>query len=139
MFYNSFKIYLKYNIFQFQQKGKSFEELRDRLNASRRAKPGIKILEEIQPMPINENGELNKKNLHKKRHEAKEPLTLSQTIANDMNERKESPPKIILPNILTQPPPKIEEDRKEEVIDYGSMTAAELRKATSGNFQRILL
>ncbi|CAG9808277.1 unnamed protein product [Chironomus riparius] len=113
------------------QKGKSFEELRDRLNASRRAKPGIKILEEIQPMPINENGELNKKNLNKKKHETKETLTLSQTIANDMNERKESPPKIILPNIHTQLPPKIEDERKEEVIDYGSMTAAELRKATS--------
>ncbi|XP_070503584.1 pre-mRNA cleavage complex 2 protein Pcf11 isoform X2 [Chironomus tepperi] len=118
------------------QKGKSkFEELRDRLNASRMAKPGIKILEEIQPMPITENGDLVKKNLHKKKQDTKEPSPLPQTIANDLNERivhkEQSPPKIALPNMHTQPPPKIEEERKDEVIDYGSMTAAELRKATS--------
>lgn len=102
------------------------------------AKPGIKILEEIQPMPITENGDLGKKNLQKKKSETKEPSPLPQSIANDLNERnvhkEPSPPKIAMPNILTQPPPKIEDERKEEVIDYGSMTAAELRKATSGIF-----
>ena len=106
------------------------------------AKPGIKILEEIQPMPITENGDLNKKNHQKKRQETKETSPMPQSVINDINERivqkEPSPPKIAIPNILTQPPPKIEEERKDEVIDYGSMTAAELRKATSGKFQRIL-
>lgn len=100
------------------------------------AKPGIKILEEIQPMPITENGDFVKKSLQKKKHETKEPSP--QRITNDINERniqkETSPPKIAMPNIHTKPPPKIEEERKDEVIDYGSMTAAELRKATSGNF-----
>jgi hypothetical protein len=102
---------------------------------------GVKLLEEIQPMPITENGtsDLVRKILQKKKSDTKEPSSVA--IKNEINERnthkEASPPVNIQPNIITHPPPIIEEEKKEEILDYGSMTAAELRKNTSGkiNFQ----
>lgn len=114
-----------------------FEAVRAKLNASKSKMKtgGVKLLEEIQPMPITENGtsDLVRKILQKKKPDAKESSPVST--ANDMNERnvqKEASPPVHIPSkTVTNPPPIIEEEKKEEILDYGSMTAAELRKNTS--------
>ncbi|KAG5673844.1 hypothetical protein PVAND_003855 [Polypedilum vanderplanki] len=98
-----------------------FETVRAKLNASKMKSKttGVKLLEEIQPAPINENGppsELVRKILQKKKNDVKE-----------LEEKASSPPittdRIVNDIVMTE--------KKDEIVDYGSMTAAELRN-TSG-------
>jgi hypothetical protein len=101
-----------------QREKADFEAVRAKLNASkaRIKNTGVKLLEEIQPAPLNENGsaELVRKILQKKKHEAKDSEN-SSSHANDHDV------------VMTE--------KKEEVVDYGSMTAAELRNSSSGMFK----
>lgn len=96
---------------------------------------GVKLLEEIQPMPITENGtsDLVRKILQKKKQDTKEPSPATAVTIESIerNVQKEASPPV-QPSVVVQPPPVIEEEKKEELLDYGSMTAAELRKSTSG-------
>lgn len=100
--------------------------------------PGVKLLEEIQPMPITENGtsDLVRKILQKKKPDVKEsspmPLNVFNDIINERPVQKEASPPVIPAAIITKPPPVIEEEKKEEMLDYSSMTAAELRKTNAG-------
>lgn len=105
---------------------------------------GVKLLEEIQPMPLSENGtsDLVRKILQKKKAD-KEPSPVSIAQSTETNERivhKEASPPVVpaAPVVSHNPPSKVEDERKEEILDYGSMTAAELRKNTSGKLLELI-
>lgn len=103
-------------------------------NKARSKVTGVKLLDEFPSMPPSENGtsENIRKMLQKKKgNDVKMEienvqLAVNNNVANDT---------MIIPQAnLSQPPPKIENDKiLEEIIDYGSMTAAELRKSSAGN------
>jgi hypothetical protein len=102
------------------------------LNAAKtRVRPGaIKVLDEPPPIPITENGtsELVRKILQKKKTENREE-------ENHYDNHSSEPHQNHIIN--HQQIPKMEE-KKDEIADFSSMTAAELRKNSAGNYSKTI-